>query len=166
MMKKQQTQGWLRIFHHPTRISKLFKPLVVLTLAGATLFAGCSKDDKKDEIVPQITRVYNFAPEMYDNLENLEQISASADSIEIKEIVFQVKNDGKYAWYSIDMRRVANVLEPAFAVAKGKGTTGKNATFKMVKDAEHNRLAEPRLNALGYTVEYYQEATQAIQRVH
>lgn len=162
MMKKQQTQGWLRIFHHPTRISKLSKPLVVVTLAGAILFAGCSKDDKKDEIVPQITRVYDFYPRAYSNLENLEQISASADSIEVKEIVFQLKGD---SWYSVDMRMVANVLEPAFAAAKGKGTAGKDATFKMVEDDKWNRGVEPRLNKLGYTVEYYQEATQAIQRV-
>lgn len=163
MMKKQQTQGWLRIFHHPTRVSKLSKPLVVVTLAGATLFAGCSKDDKKDEIVPQITRVYNFYPNIYDNLENLEQISASADSIEIKEIVFEPQGD---YWYNANMKAVANALEGAFAAAKGKGTAGKNAIFKEVdSESKRNVEAEPRLNALGYTVEY-RKVTQAIQRVH
>lgn len=164
MMKKQQTQGWLQIFHHPTRISKLSKPVSMLALAGATLFAGCSKDDKKDEIVPQITRVYNFYPNGYDNLKNLEQISASADSIEIKEIVFEPKSDD---WYSANMRAVANVLEDAFAAAKGKGTAGKNAVFKEVDpELKVNKEAEPRLNALGYTVEYYYRAAQAMQRAH
>lgn len=163
MMKKQQTQGWQQIFHHPTRISKLSKPLVVVTLAGATLFAGCSKDDKKDEIVPQHDTVYTFAPNTYDNLKNLEQIKRSADSVEVRTIIFRVIN-GNYGWNGINFKALLSIFQQAFDAAQGKGEG--DGVFKNVTDNNTIRSVEPEYNKLGYKFEYYHELEQAMQRPH
>ena len=49
------------------------------------MFAGCSKDNKKDEMVPQITRFVPFYPNSYNNLTDVEKIGRMADSVAIYE---------------------------------------------------------------------------------
>lgn len=153
MMKKQQTQGWLRIFHHPTRISKLSKPVTMLALAGATLFAGCSKDDKKDEIVPQHDTVYEYAQDWWQNLENVNQISASADSVEVHKIIFKAAGNSFYNT-NFAYKDIKEMFENAFRAAKGKGFA--NDTLKDVRDTEGVRAVEPQYKAWGIHFQYRQ----------
>lgn len=146
---------------------KLSKPVAMMALAGASLFAGCSKDDDKGlEPEPKTkTTTYVFRPFVYENLTNLDQIKASADSVEVSKIIFRALNtdidgDSTSAWAGVNLRGVYNASIPALEAAKGKGQM--QGTLKNVTEAPVNREFAPKLEALGLKVIF--EAKAASQQ--
>lgn len=122
--------------------------MTMLAIAGATLFAGCSKDND-DKGPEQHDTVYCFGPGDYDAIDDLEQIQASADSVEVRNVIFKVTYDKRDSWGTIDMKSFYNnTLEYAFIVSHGKGVG--NGVFKGVGDNEWNRSIESTYTKLGF----------------
>ncbi len=143
---------------------KLSKPFAVLALAGSGLVMGCSKDDPKNDIVPQHDTVYTFAPGDNKILNNYEQISASADSVEVRYVIFEVQSGERGGWRGMSMKPILEKgLKPAFEAAKGKGRG--RGTFENVSDVQASNIVEPEFNALGFQFEYYKPVAQAMQKV-
>ncbi len=140
---------------------KLSKPFAVLALAGSGLVMGCSKDDPKNDIVPQHDTVYTFGRGWYDNLTNLTQISASADSTEVRRIIFQLDTE-KDNWAGLNMKGFVSGFEKAFQAAKGKGEG--RGVFKNVTNQDANHEIESQYNAWGFQFEFYKPAAQAMQK--
>ena len=130
---------------------KLARPVTMLAIAGASLFASCSKDN--DGLKGKRT-VYKFSLVNIAPIENLEQIAASADSAEVVEIIFEP--DEREPWSGVGMQYFYDHgIVPAFQAAKGKGK-GKG-TYREVDDDEDNHAIEPEYKKLGFKFTYRKE---------
>lgn len=132
------------------------KRLLYLMLSLSLLVVGCSKDKDNDELDPETkTTTYTFGPRWYDQIENIDQIKASADSVQVGKIIFQATNlsetgDSIYGWWGVNMRTPYNKLTAALNAAKNKGEC--RGTLKRVSDGEINREYAPKLEALGLKI--------------
>lgn len=130
------------------------KRLLYLTLSLSLLVVGCSKD--KDELDPETkTTTYTFGPHVYDQIKNIAQIKASADSVQVGKIIFQATNvspagDSIYGWKGCNMMGLHNVLMPAMNASKNKGEC--RGTLKRVSPTATSREYAPKLEALGLKI--------------
>ena len=123
--------------------------LLLPTMCIGIMCTACSKP--QPEPIQQYDTFYYFARDHYEELCDLEQISASVDSVEVRYIIFQVKKDN---WSGVNFTAaLKNVIEPAFEAAKGKG----RGTFNYVDNDHYSWDVEDRYNELGYTFEYYKK---------
>ena len=121
----------------------------LLSVLGAGIMgASCNKTQTQ---VETHDTVYNFGRGRYSELLDLDQIRRSADSIEVRNIIFQVRaNDN---WSGENMPALLELgLQPAFDATKGKGKG--RGTFTKVSDYEYNRQVEAQYKALGFGYEY------------
>lgn len=121
---------------------------LLLALMGASMFTSCSKDHELE----QHDTVYTFSRTNPNNLKNLEQIAASADSAEVRNIIFKVVYESEQdTWEGASMTRYYdNLLEYAFRVANGKGRGNSDGVFRGVFDNDYNRAAEDLYKKLGW----------------
>lgn len=129
------------------------KRLLYLMLILA-LVIGCSKDNDELDAATKTT-TYTFGPRVYDQIENIDQIKASADSVQVGKIIFQASNvdalgDSIYGWKGVNMRGLYNTLMPAMNATKNKGEC--RGTLKRVNNSDLNREYVPKLEALGLKI--------------
>lgn len=131
------------------------KRLLYLMLS-LSLLVGCSKDKDNDELNPETkTTTYTFGPNRYEELEDIAQIKASADSVQVSKIIFQANNvnhigDSIDGWQGINMRGLYRGLTQVLDAAKNKGEC--RGTLKRVSPTEVSREYAPKLEALGLKI--------------
>ncbi|MDR2562847.1 MAG: hypothetical protein LBC98_02770 [Prevotellaceae bacterium] len=137
-----------------------FKKGLLMAMIGGMAFQSCKKDE---EPIVQHDTTYSFSSRNYDNLENLNRVRASADSAQVRNIIFQVipNNDGEEFWGVTIANPVNNAIKPAFEAANGKGK-GKG-TFLNVREVKLDAETAAWLNAQGYSIEFYKESATKIK---
>ena len=130
----------------PYKLKKMVLPIMCAGLMGT----ACSKV-ASDHNIKQHDTYYYFDQDYWDELINLNQIKASADSIEVRYIIFKVLPDNNFAWINMGIP-FENAIAPAFDAAKGKGRG--QGTFNNVRNHPDNTTVEPIYNELGYTFQY------------
>lgn len=128
---------------------KLAKPIIIPAIADTTLFAGCNNNDLKGK-----RTVYKFNLINIEPIVNWEQIAASADSVEVVEIIFEP--DKNLPWGGVNMQKFYDVsVTPAFQAA-GKKAKG-NGIYKKIDDEPEDHAIEPKYKELGFNGFTYQK---------
>lgn len=131
-------------------LNSLSKRYAVMAIGAASVLGACSKDNGPG--VEQHDTTYTFAPFQYEQLDDLEQIRRSADSIEVRHIYFEVQSGDEYGWEGINLNGTIKHVDAAFDAARGKGR-GKGV-FENVTDDPALDAPIKKLRKYNYGIEF------------
>jgi len=121
-------------------------PIFTALLIGALCFNACKQEPRQHDTI------YTFTAWDFSQIANVEQIAASADSIEVRKIIFKVmpaNNNVEFGGVRLG-QILEETLKPAFEAANKKGV-GEGCLLN-VTDANQKSIAECK--ELGFEIEY------------